>query len=220
MPFTREQFFEVFAANNTALWPLQVVAYSLGLIAVGLCFAGSRTATATISAILASMWLVNGVAYHWAFFSEINGAARIFGFLFVVQALLLLAAPLVRPEFRIAARADARTMVGLALAVFATILYPLWGRLAGHVWPAVPTFGLAPCPTTIFTIGLLLLGSWRVARWLLVIPALWSAIGGSAAVLLGVPQDFGLIAALVVTLAFAVAAHRGVPWSRHGAGGS
>jgi hypothetical protein len=90
MPFTREQFFEVFAAYNTALWPLHVVAYSLGLIAVGLCFVGFRTATATISAILASMWLVNGVAYHWAFFSEINGAARIFGFLFVVQRRLTL----------------------------------------------------------------------------------------------------------------------------------
>jgi hypothetical protein len=199
---------------------LPVASYLLGLLAVGLCFVRSRTATAAISAILASMWLVNGVGYHWAFFSEINAAARVFGLLFLVQALFLLGAPLARPEFRIEARADARTILGLGLAGFATILYPLWGRLAGHVWPAVPTFGLAPCPTTIFTIGLLLLGSWRVARWLLVMPVLWSAVGGSAAVLLGVPQDYGLIAALFLTLGFAVAALRGASWSRHGAGGS
>jgi hypothetical protein len=170
--------------------------------------------------ILASMWLVNGVAYHWTFFSEINTAARAFGLLFVVQALLLLGAPLVSPRFRIEARSDARTVAGLGLAAFAMVVYPLWGRLAGHAYPAVPVFGLAPCPTTIFTIGLLLLGSWRVARWLLVIPVLWSVVGGSAAVLLGVPQDYGLIAALLVPLGFAVAALRGASWSRHGPVGS
>jgi hypothetical protein len=209
MPFTTQEFFEIFAAYNAAIWPLHVVAYLLGLVAVGLCFVRSRASTAGTAAILASMWLVNGVAYHWTFFSEINTPARMFGLLFVLQALLLLGAPLISPQFRIEARSDARAVAGLGLAAFAMVVYPLWGRLAGHAYPAVPVFGLAPCPTTIFTIGLLLLGTWRVARWLLVIPALWSVVGGSAAVLLGVPQDYGLIAALLVALAFAVAALRG-----------
>jgi hypothetical protein len=56
-----------------------------------------------------------------------------------------------------------------------------------------PLFGVAPCPTTIFTLGMLLLSnaSWR----LFVIPLFWSAVGGSAALLLAVPQDYGLILA-------------------------
>ncbi len=45
-------------------------------------------------------------------------------------------------------------------------------------------------------------------RWLLIIPAVWSVIGGSAAVLLSVPQDYGLIAAGLIALGIAVAGRR------------
>jgi hypothetical protein len=208
MPFTRQEFFEVFATYNLAKWPLPVLAYLLGTAAFGLSFRGSRTATALVSAVLALMWLVNGLGYHWLYFAPVNPIARGFAVLFAAQAVLLLTAPVLWPDFRIAARRDARTAAGLGLALFALLVYPTWGRLAGHHYPAVPVFGLAPCPTTIFTIGLLLLGTWRAARWLLVIPAVWAVIGGSAAVLLGVPQDFGLIAALLIATGFALARAR------------
>lgn len=32
LPFTREQFLAVFVAYNEAVWPTQVLAYSLGLL--------------------------------------------------------------------------------------------------------------------------------------------------------------------------------------------
>ena len=54
-------------------------------------------------------------------------------------------------------------------------------------------FGVTPCPVTIFTFGLLLLTMRPVPRGLLVIPFVWSLIGGSAAVLLYVPQDWLLL---------------------------
>jgi len=58
---------------------------------------------------------------------------------------------------------------------------------------------VTPCPTTIFTFGILLCaGGNRLA--VLVIPLLWSVIGGSAAVLWQVPQDYGLIAAGILSL--------------------
>lgn len=215
MPFTQEEFFEVFATYNAAIWPLPILTYLLGVAAVGLTFWPSRMATVLISAILALMWLVNGGAYHWSFFAEINPMARGFAILFVVQALFLVGAPLVSKSFRILSIRDARTAAGLGLAAFAAFLYPALGWLAGHAYPAAPVFGVAPCPTTIFTIGLLLLGTWKVARWLLVIPSLWALIGGSAAVLLNVPQDFGLLAALLVAVGFAIAIARGAPLVRH-----
>jgi hypothetical protein len=80
----------------------------------------------------------------------------------------------------------------------------------------MPAFGVAPCPTTIFTIGFLLMGSWRVVRWLLFLPGLWAAVGGSAAILLGVPQDFGLLAALALLIVLAVARLAGSGLARHG----
>jgi hypothetical protein len=46
---------------------------------------------------------------------------------------------------------------------------------------------------TLFTFGLLLLTVSPVPRWLLVIPVAWSVIGGTAAFLLQVPQDWILL---------------------------
>ncbi len=106
------------------------------------------------------------------------------------------------------------------LILFAAILYPLWGWAAGHGWPEMPAFGVAPCPTTIFTIGMLLMGPWQVVRWLLILPGLWAAIGGSAAVLLGVPQDLGLLVSLVLLILFVVARLAGAGLARHGEAGT
>jgi hypothetical protein len=71
-------------------------------------------------------------------------------------------------------------------------------RSFGHFYPAAATFGL-PCPTTVATLGLLL---WLVppVPWpLVVIPLLWSAVGTSAAVVLGVREDYALGLAGVLT---------------------
>lgn len=79
----------------------------------------------------------------------------------------------------------------------------------------MPVFGVAPCPTTIFTVGVLLTGTWHVARWLLIVPGLWAAVGGSAAIFLGVPQDVALLAALAILLLFAVGHLSGLRFARH-----
>lgn len=57
----------------------------------------------------------------------------------------------------------------------------------------MPTFDL-PCPTTIFTIGLLAFLKTSYPRSPYIVPVLWYFIGGQAAFLLEVPSDFGLIA--------------------------
>jgi hypothetical protein len=86
------------------------------------------------------------------------------------------------------------------LILYALILYPIVGSLLGHVYPSSPTFGL-PCPTTIFTFGMLL---WvrKPPLIVLIIPVLWSIVGFSAALQLGIKEDIGLpmAAALVIIL--------------------
>ena len=75
------------------------------------------------------------------------------------------------------------------------------GLMATHPYPETPLFGVAPCPTTIFTLGLLLLASHPRPMLLAAVPILWAAIGGSAAVLINVPQDWGLLVAGLIWLA-------------------
>src|SRR5690606_31807492 len=56
------------------------------------------------------------------------------------------------------------------------------------------TFGL-PCPTTLFTVGLLAFLARPYPAYVLAVPLLWSAVGTSAAFGLGMYEDLGLIAA-------------------------
>ena len=68
----------------------------------------------------------------------------------------------------------------------------------------MPMFRVTPCLATIFTFGLFLLTVRPVPRRLLVIPFIWSLIGGSAAILLQVPQDWLLLASGAISVALLV----------------
>lgn len=199
LPFTRTQFLAVFADYNMGVWPVQLVAYALGLGMVLMLARPTRMGRCAIGVGLAVMWTWTGIAYHGLYFSAINRAALGFGALFVLQgALFVYAAARDRAQFGPAAGPFA--IWGWALVIYATVLYPLAGMWFGHGYPEMPMFGITPCPLTLFTFGLLMLTVGPVPRWLLVIPLIWSLIGGSAALLLGIPQDWVLLASGIVTI--------------------
>jgi hypothetical protein len=213
LPFTRVEFIALFAQYNADVWPAQVVAYVLGLALLAALWRPSRAGDRFIAVGLAAMWLWTGIAYHWLQFSAINPAAFGFAALFVLQGVLFLVAA-ARGTLRFGPPRRPAAWVGAALAGYALVLYPLIGRLVGHEYPAVPVFGIAPCPVVIFTFGLLLMASPHVSRWLLAVPFAWSLVGGSAAFLLGVPQDWlllvsGLVAVPMIVLGERQAARRG-----------
>ena len=193
LPFTPKQFLVVFANYNDAIWPNQIAAYLLGGVAVALLIRKTQGADRAIAGILAVMWLWIGIGYHGLSFSAINKAAYLFAALFVVQGCYLIYAGVYRCQIRFGLRPGAAAWVGAAFVFYAAIVYPLIGVATGHRYPEMPMFGVTPCPVTIFTFGLLLLTMRPVSRWLFVIPFVWSLIGGSAAILLHVPQDWLLL---------------------------
>jgi hypothetical protein len=193
LPFTQEQFFSLFAQYNAGIRPVQIVACLLGLTMVTLLLRPSPAGSRVIGAGLAAMWAWTGIAYHWTYFSAINKAAFGFGALFVIQAAVFLYFGALRDRLRFGAASGPLAWLGWALVGYAALLYPLLGLGLGHPLAEIPMFGVTPCPVTIFTFGLLLLASSPVSRWILVIPFLWSLVGGSAAFLLGVPQDWLLL---------------------------
>jgi hypothetical protein len=195
LPFTTEQFLNVFRTYNSAIWPVHVLAYALGALAVFLALRRSAETRGGIALILSVMWLWMGGGYHIGFFSEINPAAYVFGGLFIVQGILFLVAALGRLRLEFEFRPDAFGIVGAVLLAYAAIVYPIIGSVMGHGYPQSPMFGVAPCPTTIFTLGLLLWTARDVSKGLFVIPVIWSAIGFSAAFKLGILEDVGLLVA-------------------------
>jgi hypothetical protein len=63
----------------------------------------------------------------------------------------------------------------------------------------MPLFGV-PCPTTLFTIGALLIARDAVPRTFAIIPLAWAIVGGSAAFLFGITTDLVLLLAGVLLL--------------------
>jgi hypothetical protein len=198
LPFTPEQFFAVFADYNGAVWPTQAVAYAIGLLMAMALLRPSRSSDLTLGSGLALMWVWTGVAYHGLFFSSINRAALVFAALFVLQGLLFAHAGLLRRDLEFARARGLAGIAGWTLVIYAALLYPVLGIVSGHRYPALPMFGITPCPVTLFTLGVLLLARPPVPRRLLAIPILWTLVGGSAAFLLGVVQDWPLLLGAVV----------------------
>lgn len=200
LPFTRQQFFQVFADYNSSTWPAELIAYPLAIAALVLAWKGSRNGNRLVPASLALMWAWVAVVYHGLFFAEINPIARVFAFAFVAQSVLFVWQALGRggPEFE--PRSHVRMTAGAAMILYALVLYPLIGLAVGERYPALPLFGTSPCPLLIFTLGLML---WArtVPWWLWVIPMGWAVVGGSASILLSVTQDWALpVSALAVLL--------------------
>lgn len=199
LPFTIDQFLEVFRRYNLAVWPAQWVLVALGLLAVLLALSERRSAARCVSAILALMWLWMAAAYHLAFFSAVNRAAIVFAAAFAVEAALFTWAVSRTPPITYRPRSSVAAIVGATLIIYAVVVYPLLGHVFGHRYPAAPTFGV-PCPTTIFTMGLVVWADTSLPRRMLIIPLAWCVVGISAAITLGMIEDFGLLTAAVATL--------------------
>lgn len=186
LPFTKEQFFDLFAAYNEALWPAVVALWIASAVVSARLVTGRDR---WVGGLLAGHWAWSAFAYHAAFFTRINPAAWLFAALFLVQAVLFFRVGVVQGRLRFAPWSNRWAWLAWLFVVY-SLAYPAINAVDHHSVSRIPTFGV-PCPTTIFTAGLLMLAaplSWRLS----IIPVVWSLIGGSAASLLGVRADYAL----------------------------
>lgn len=196
LPFSQPQFFEVFAAYNQSVWPAQYLLLLAAVAVVVLVVRALHRAGIFAAATLAILWAWMGMAYHLLFFWSINPVAPAFAVLSLAAAAAFAWLGCVRRGLSFAAGWSPQKVIGLALIAVALVGYPLAGEMLGHRYPAVPTFGL-PCPTTIFTFGVLLMATPTLSRLQVIAPMLWALVGTTAAFALGVVQDLTLIAAVM-----------------------
>lgn len=192
LPFTIEEFLNVFENYNLSVYPLQIVFYLIGLSCIFLLFRPNKNSSKIIIASLSFFWLWIGIVYHIIFFSTINKAAYIFGTLFILQGMLFVFYGVAKGNITLAYRKNIFNYIGIIFILYALIFYPFLGYFLGHHYPKAPTFGL-PCPTTIFTFGILLFTDKKIPQLVLVIPLLWSIIGFGAALNLSIYEDYGLV---------------------------
>jgi uncharacterized protein DUF6064 len=199
LPFTIDQFLGVFRLYNLAVWPAQWVLVAAGLGAIVLALTGRPIGGRWVSVILAGLWFWMAAVYHLAVFTTINPAAVAFAVAFAVQGALFAWVAFRAPAVTYRPRSSVATVIGAVLILYAIIAYPVLGYALGHRYPAAPTFGV-PCPTTIFTLGLVVWAGRSLPGRVLIVPLAWSVVGASAAISLGMIEDFGLLTAAVVVL--------------------
>lgn len=188
---TGDQLLAVFATYNQQVWPMQIIAYVLGMVAVLLAFRPIRAASRWIAAILAFFWLWVGLMFWLP--SALQGftPAYLFCVMFVIQGLLFLP-HLLHATISFGTYSRPYTWVGIAMLLYALVGYPLVGMLVGHIYPRTPPFGLTPCPLIIFTFGLFLLTNRKLPKALLVIPFCYS-LSGFLWITIGIYEDVGLV---------------------------
>lgn len=198
--FSPRTYYRLFELYNEAAWPMHIAAAAIGLVILALLLLRPPVAGRTIALLLAGCWAWIAWAYLGRSYATINWAAVYFAYGFAIQALLLLltgAAGLVKftkPEPRLA-------QAGLGMFAFALLIQPLIGPLLGRSWSELELFGLAPDPTAVATLGVLLAAD-RIRFALMIVPLLWCAIGGATLWAMGAPDALilpaaGLLAALL-----------------------
>jgi hypothetical protein len=195
---TGEQLLDAFAAYNQQIWPMHIIAYVLGAIAVFLAIKKSLWASRVIIGVLAFFWLWVALLFWLPSAGQGFTIGYAFLVLFVIQGVLFLIQA-IKPGITFGTHNKFQTIAGLTMIFYVMVGYPLIGILVGHNYPQAAFIGLFPCPLTLFTFGLLLLTSSVVPIILLVIPAFW----GFSSVIwisIGIWEDIGLLLGSLVSI--------------------
>lgn len=201
LSFNLDLFLELLQNYNLAIWPLQAVAYGLGIAALLLAVLKTKYSGSIIMAILAFFWMWTGVVFNLVYFRPFYPLAIVFAVLFIVQGIIFVSAAAGKPKLSFQFKGNIRSSIGLFMALYALVGYQLLEMLWGRGYPRTLPFGLVPCPTTLFTLALFLLADRKVPWFIFVIPILYS-FGGIVPVASGIHEDIGLVAGGLLALFF------------------
>lgn len=179
MPMEPEVYFRLFERLNQSAWPAQFAAQAMGVALLWFTWHHRVRPTAIFMAIA---WVWVGLEFHLRLFAELNWAARYIAWAFFAQSgLLVVLLGLYRPRKILSyAGGDQRMFRAIVTALAGALLwlYPLYTLLGERTWRGMEIFAIAPDPTALFTLILLLLP--RRIPWLLsIIPVLWCFYSGA-----------------------------------------
>ena len=192
-PFTLQEFFNMIASYNTAYWPLPLVTYALGILAAILAWLKSDYASKTAASILALFWLWTGIVFYGFWMSQLSRSSFVFSVLFVIQAVLLVWAGVMQRNLSFNARADIYGLIGGLAILYGMAGYPVIEFFLNRGYPQTLILGMAPCPTTVFTLGMLMWSDSPTPRRVLVIPVSYAIVGGAMVAAQGIVEDLGML---------------------------
>lgn len=202
--FAPQTFYRLFELHNAAWWPIHLLMVAAGFVALASLRRSAAWHGRAMAAVLAGVWLFVGSSYFVDRYATINWAAVYFAGAFAIQAVLFMWTGLIRDHMTFPARAAKTNPFGFALLLFAVIVYPLIALALGRVWAQTEVFGIAPDPTVVATLGVLL-AAQRTHWHLMVVPLLWCAVSGLTQYAMHAPEAFLLPAIAAVSIVVAAA---------------
>jgi hypothetical protein len=154
MVLSTRSWWETVGAYNVAVFPLQVVVVLAALALTYLVFTrtGERS-DKLMKVYLSLMCAWNGLVFFLFYGRHLPGT--ILGVPLFILAAILFAWDVRagKTRFRLPEVRWQRCITGFFILL--SFLYPLIGLVFGHVYPESCTFGVMPCPTTVFALALL-----------------------------------------------------------------
>ena len=202
--FSPRTYYRMLERHNESVWPVHILTLLLG---VGLAAMVPRSPSwqgRVISITLILLWVWVSWAFLWQRYAPINWAVTYLIPLLALEALLLLWIGVLKQGVSFQLRANMVGILGGGLFLVGLLLYPILAPLLGRGWSTSEVFGVAPDPTVIGTLGLLLLAEGGPRGLLLAVPLLWCAI--SAATLWAMRAPEAWVLSLSVLLAVIAAA--------------
>ncbi|PZO18328.1 MAG: MFS transporter permease [Burkholderiales bacterium] len=203
--FAPRTYWRRFELHNQAWWPAQVLAVVAGLaIAVGL-WRGKPGTLRFAATVLALSCAFVAWAFLWQRYAAINWAAEGLAWAFgaLASGLLVLST---RSSLALTT-GRVRLRVGLGLLLWAVFVHPLLALATGRPWVQAEVLGLAPDPTAIATLGVLLCAdagtrATRVLLGMLRGGALaWCAVSAATLATMGSAQGWVMLGAVLVAAA-------------------
>ena len=191
--FTLEDFLAVLAQYNPSIWPLQIFAYLLGILALFFYFKKTKYSERIVLGILSFFWFWNGIIFCPMYWAPSYKYAYMFGALCIIQGFLFMWLS-IKSNLPTGIRTKLHFNTGIIFVAYALVGYNIFGFLLNRVYPEFWPFGLVPCPTVIFTFGLFLVMNKKFPKYVLIVPLIFS-IAGFLAVYKGILEDIVLIIA-------------------------
>jgi hypothetical protein len=210
--FAPRTYWRLFELQNDAWWPAHAV-FTLLVLALVVGVWRRHGPTLRIGACGFTLaWALVAFTFLWQRYMPINWAASVFAWAFGLQAVGLLALSS-RADVH-AAVSTVRRRIGVGLLLWAMLAHPLLPFFFDRPWMQAEVIGLAPDPTAIATLGLLLAidASPRALLWALRALAMaWLVVSAATLATMGEAQAAVQLAAVLL----AVVAIRARPAAGH-----
>ena len=147
-------WWETVGAYNAAVFPLQaVVALAAGALTCLVFTRPGERSDRLMKAYLSLLCAWNGLVFFLVYGRRLPGT--ILGAPLFILASILFARDMRAGETRFRLPEAPWQRSATSFLILLALLYPFLGAAFGHVYPESCTFGVMPCPTTVFALALL-----------------------------------------------------------------